>query len=139
MPTQIRLRRDTAANWTTANPVLAAGEAGVETDTGKLKIGNGSSSWTQLSYLTIDASQVTAGTLGSARIPNLDAAKVTSGTFDAARIPNTDASKVTNQQNLIAGQFYSGGLVAGGARKIFVQSTQPSSGMSAGDLWFWGS
>lgn len=48
--TIIRLRRGTAAQWTAANPVLANGEAGVETDTLKMKIGNGSSTWTALAY-----------------------------------------------------------------------------------------
>jgi hypothetical protein len=48
--TVIKLRRDTAANWTSANPTLAAGEQGFETDTGKVKIGNGSTAWTSLSY-----------------------------------------------------------------------------------------
>ena len=51
MADRIRLRRDTAANWTTANPVLLLAEAGYETDTGKLKLGNGTSTWTQLTYL----------------------------------------------------------------------------------------
>lgn len=50
----IQIRRDTAANWTSANPVLAQGELGAETDTSKIKIGNGSTAWTGLSYL-IDA------------------------------------------------------------------------------------
>jgi hypothetical protein len=39
---RIRLRRDTAANWTSANPTLLAGEMGVETDTRKYKVGDGS-------------------------------------------------------------------------------------------------
>ena len=47
---QIKLRRDTAANWTSANPTLAAGELGFETDTGRFKIGNGSTAWTSRSY-----------------------------------------------------------------------------------------
>jgi hypothetical protein len=51
----IQLRRDTAANWTSTNPTLAAGEMGFETDTGKLKIGTGSTVWTSLLYVT-DAS-----------------------------------------------------------------------------------
>jgi hypothetical protein len=50
MTTRIKLRRDTATNWTTANPILAAGEPGLETDTGKVKYGNGTSTWSQLSY-----------------------------------------------------------------------------------------
>ncbi len=43
-------RRGTSTQWTSANPTLAAGEIGFETDTGKFKMGNGSSTWTQLSY-----------------------------------------------------------------------------------------
>jgi len=50
MAVQIQLRRDTAANWTAANPVLAAGEMGVETDTLKLKLGDGSTAWNSLGY-----------------------------------------------------------------------------------------
>ena len=48
MAIRIQLRRDTAANWTSSNPVLRAGEFGIETDTLKFKIGNGSSTWTQI-------------------------------------------------------------------------------------------
>jgi hypothetical protein len=47
---QIKVRRDTAANWTSNNPTLAAGEIGFETDTGRFKIGNGSTAWTSRSY-----------------------------------------------------------------------------------------
>ena len=43
-------RRGTAAQWTAANPVLAAGEIGFETDTSKFKMGNGSSAWSALTY-----------------------------------------------------------------------------------------
>jgi hypothetical protein len=47
---QIKVRRDTAANWTSNNPTLAAGEIGFETDTGRFKIGNGSTAWTSRTY-----------------------------------------------------------------------------------------
>jgi hypothetical protein len=47
---RIQVRRGTASEWTTANPVLAAGEMGVETNTNLFKFGNGSSTWTALSY-----------------------------------------------------------------------------------------
>jgi hypothetical protein len=50
MTTRIKLRRDTAANWTTANPILAAGEPGLESDTGKIKYGDGETAWTSLDY-----------------------------------------------------------------------------------------
>src|SRR6056300_443847 len=50
MATQIQLRRDTASNWTSNNPTLAAGEFGWEQDTNKFKIGTGSEAWNSLGY-----------------------------------------------------------------------------------------
>lgn len=49
---KIQLRHDTAANWTSANPTLLAGEIGVETDTGKIKVGDGATAWASLAYFT---------------------------------------------------------------------------------------
>jgi hypothetical protein len=46
----IQVRRDSSANWTAKNPVLAAGEWGLELDTTKLKIGNGTQDWQSLPY-----------------------------------------------------------------------------------------
>jgi hypothetical protein len=48
--TTIKLRRDTAANWASVNPVLSAGEQGLETDTNRLKVGNGTASWNSIGY-----------------------------------------------------------------------------------------
>lgn len=50
---RFQLRRGTAAEWGTANPVLAIGEPGVETDTGKLKVGDGTRPWATLPYSTV--------------------------------------------------------------------------------------
>lgn len=50
MSTQIQIRRDTAANWTSNDPVLAVGEMGFETDDKGMKIGDGSTAWTSLAY-----------------------------------------------------------------------------------------
>lgn len=61
MATRIQLRRDTEANWTSANPTLSAGELAYSTDQNKIKIGNGSSSWTQLSYITDNSDEITEG------------------------------------------------------------------------------
>lgn len=46
----IQVRRDLAANWTSANPTLAQGEIGLETDTIKIKYGDGSTAWNSLGY-----------------------------------------------------------------------------------------
>lgn len=51
-----RPRGDTAANWTAANPVLAVRELGLETDTRKIKIGDGTTAWNALGYVAAAAS-----------------------------------------------------------------------------------
>src|SRR5678815_914529 len=48
MITKIQVRRDTAANWIAVNPTLSSGEIGLETDTGKFKMGNGTSTWVEI-------------------------------------------------------------------------------------------
>lgn len=52
MAIQLQLRRDSAANWTSANPTLLEGEIGYELDTGSMKVGDGTSDWSTLSYWT---------------------------------------------------------------------------------------
>lgn len=47
---RFRIRRDEAANWTSVNPTLALGEPGLETDTRRVKYGDGTSAWTSLAY-----------------------------------------------------------------------------------------
>lgn len=68
MATKIQVRRDTAANWTSVNPTLSDGELGYETNTGYMKIGNGSTQWSSLSYFTpgaVDGDANTTYTLGT--------------------------------------------------------------------------
>ena len=64
MTSVIQIKRGTASAWTSANTVLAAGEVGFETDTKKMKVGDGSTAWTSLTYTVTDGdiSAVTAGT-----------------------------------------------------------------------------
>lgn len=52
MSVKIKLRRDTSSTWDAKNPTLAVGEPGFETDTGRLKIGNGTDPWMDLPYLS---------------------------------------------------------------------------------------
>jgi hypothetical protein len=55
----IKLRRDTAANWTAANPVLALAEPGLEIDTNSIKYGNGVTAWNSLPYASVSLNAVT--------------------------------------------------------------------------------
>lgn len=52
---RIMTRIDTAARWTSINPVLLAGELGIESDTHRIKAGDGKTAWTSLPYLSIPA------------------------------------------------------------------------------------
>jgi hypothetical protein len=52
MTVQIQIRRGTASTWSSVNPLLAEGELGVELDTDKFKIGNGTDNWNTLPYAT---------------------------------------------------------------------------------------
>lgn len=66
MATQILMRRGTAAQWVAANPTLAEGEQGVELDTGRSKIGNGTAAWNALAYPVISPTDLayTASAVG---------------------------------------------------------------------------
>jgi hypothetical protein len=59
---RIQIRRGTEAGWTSANPVLAIGEPGLETDTGKFKWGDGTTAWNSLDYAAGSASVVVSET-----------------------------------------------------------------------------
>lgn len=65
MATKIVIRNDTKNNWESENPTLSMGEFGLESDTGKIKVGDGISSWLSLSYYPtpdkIDSSGVESG------------------------------------------------------------------------------
>lgn len=67
MAQQIQLRNGTAAQWVAANPVLAVGEIGLETDTLAYKIGTGAGTWTALPYrqLTGESAALLLGALAS--------------------------------------------------------------------------
>ena len=64
MAVQIQFRNDTAANWTSANPILAVGELGLETDTEQFKIGNGVDDWSDLPYGGVAGESGPAGATG---------------------------------------------------------------------------
>ena len=57
----IRIRRDNETNWNSENPTLGVGEIGYDTTNKKLKVGNGTDTWTTLSYVTAG---ITNGTYG---------------------------------------------------------------------------
>ena len=106
MSSKILLRRGTAAEWSSANPILGNGELGIETDTLKIKIGNGSSTWSQLSsYANITPAQLTSqiNSLISAAPSTLDTLN------ELAAAINNDASFSTTVNNLLSGKVSKSG------------------------------
>ena len=58
LKTRIQLRNDEAATWVEKNPVLLKGEMGIEVDTGKIKIGDGTKAWNELNYSGVDETAI---------------------------------------------------------------------------------
>jgi hypothetical protein len=71
MANRIQIRRDTSTNWGNANPILSQGELGLETNTGKLKIGNGSTLWNNLAYFA-DGASIDLASVEQSIIPDVD-------------------------------------------------------------------
>lgn len=78
---QIQHRRGTDAEWTSVNPTLASGEIGVETNTRKFKIGDGTTPWNSLDYSS-KGDTGPAGSNGSDGADGADAAEITSVAWD---------------------------------------------------------
>lgn len=70
------IRSDTAANWGSFNPVLKAGETGFETDTGKIKIGNGTGAWNSLPYSIPSAAEISVTAIEGMAATDVQAALV---------------------------------------------------------------
>jgi Major tropism determinant N-terminal domain/Phage tail repeat like len=79
----IRLRSDTAANWTTCNPTLSAGELGLETDTRRLKLGTGSTAWAALAYLPLGTLVAISSSGGIAALTSEQQAQLMAGSLVA--------------------------------------------------------
>jgi len=92
--TIIQFRRGTAAEWTAVNPVLAAGEVGYETDTGKIKVGNGSSLWTALGYSSEGPTGATGATGPTGPQGDFSLAQTIEAKNAAYTIQSSDAGKL---------------------------------------------
>lgn len=121
--TRLQIRRDTASNWTSVNPTLSSGEIGYETDTGKLKIGDGSSVWTGLRYLPPTAHASTHAGTGSDPITSLGAVTAT-GTL--AMGTNNITGTGTVSATTFSGTTFSGEL-SGTISSSTTATTQLSS------------
>jgi hypothetical protein len=119
MPVQIKLRRDTAANWLSVNPILAAGEPGYETDTRKIKYGDGVSTWSILGYAI---TQADAGSLTGSTLPaNITASSLTSvGTLTKLTVTEYINGSITGTAGSVTNGFYTNSSFSLGTTTIAV-------------------
>lgn len=97
MAVKLQLRRDTTANWSANNPVLAEGEIGVDTTLKQAKIGDGSTAWNSLAYglATIETVGVTDGDKGDVVVSSLGTVwTVDSGAITNSKLANMAASTI---------------------------------------------
>jgi hypothetical protein len=122
MSVQILFRRGSASDWIDADPVLGNGEPGLETDTGKLKIGDGITIWSLLDYLATEST-------GDNTTYSLSATTVT----DGANIALTGSDSVVDNVKLIAGSNVT--ITRTDADTITISSTGEGGGAaSLGEL-----
>lgn len=76
MSITMQQKRGTSANWTSNNPILLAGEIGFETDTNKMKVGNGTSNWNDLAYVAINDELLTAGNNDATSLVSIENATI---------------------------------------------------------------
>jgi hypothetical protein len=130
MPVQIKLRRDTAANWLSVNPVLATGEPGLETDTRKVKYGNGVDTWSALQYgvTQADANALTGNTL-SATVVNSSLTSV--GILTDLTVSNTIKGSINGNAGTVNNGFYQNS-------SIYIGSTAVAANRASGTLYLQG-
>jgi hypothetical protein len=117
--TAIQIKRGTANNWYYKNPILKNGELGIETDTKKIKLGNGTNQWRSLAYINVVPADFAntigsylesgeKGTPGGLATLNID------GVIPDSQIPSTIArdteivtsyNNLTDKPNLFSGSY----------------------------------
>lgn len=113
------MKRGTAASWAAANPILSDGEIGFETDTSKIKIGNGTSTWTALNYFPADWTALTGKPAVIAAGSTQEEARTAIGLNDAVNAIKRTVQTITTPTTLGAAErtdytIYASGITTNG-------------------------
>lgn len=141
----IQLKRQHSGIWTQVNPVLKMAEPGVESNTGRVKIGDGITPWNDLKYLALDQDNdgvvltTDSGTVSTNMLANrtVTGPKIAVNTItneniaDDAQIDVSKLSGVVSQTN---GTVVEAQVNQAVVRNIISSASQPSGGQN-GDIW----
>ena len=121
MPTQalvrFRVRQDSAANWSSSNPVLAAGEPGLELDTGKIKYGDGVRNWATLPYSSgVALGTTTPPAAGTGAVGTSTLAARADHTHSLPTAPSFQSVSTTGDATVGGSLTVTGALVGGSHR-----------------------
>ena len=111
----MKQRYDTAANWTAQNPTLLAGEFGIESDTKRWKVGDGSTAWTSLlysnggTYPIVNADIAAAAAIVDTKLATIATAGKVSNSATTAASANTASAIVARDAS---GNFTAGTITA---------------------------
>lgn len=134
---RLQLRRDTASNWTSVNPTLLAGEMGVETDTGKFKVGDGSTAWTSLVYSSGPAGPTGAtgatGATGPAGTNGTNGQGVPTGGATGTVLSKIDGTNY-NTQWIAQNTIVAGDSLKVDGKRVYIQTADPGA-VGAGAIW----
>lgn len=141
MPIQYQLRRGLAVDWTTNNSILASGEPGFETDTKKMKIGDGTTAWNSLGYTTGNSTFLAvSNTTGNVQITPaaVTVANATISTVidnDFISVGNASINTVVNTTSFVIGTNF----IANSTVLTFTPNTfnLGSSPTKAANGWAW--
>jgi len=109
----LKLRRDTATNWASANPVLAAGEAVIDSTANKIKLGDGTTAYNSLGYMSGGLTLLDEDNFSSNSATSPPSQQSTKAYVDTA-----DALKAN-----LAGATYTGNIVLDNAKEIRLSET----------------
>lgn len=142
--TRIQIRRDTSNNWATYNPILADGEFALETDTRKLKIGNGTQPYNDLEYQgggdlpdnvttqgnTFNGANQLVQLDSSGKLPAIDGSQLTNlpsgGTAPENMVTTDTIQTITGSKTLENSKIILSSTTTG--TKQFVRLTVPTNG-----------
>ena len=135
---RIAIRQDTASNWEAENPTLASGEQGHESDTGRRKIGDGSTAWNSLDYMygtaatadtTTSATDTTAGRV--LKVRDFGVGHTRSSLLGSLEVADIGSSNVDFNGWRVAGDTYTEAMPWGSGRTVLFVAKHESSARHA--------